>query len=384
MRLVFLRTEPALAEQCIRELVRVGFDAGHAETESPEELSTLLDRTRYDLVLTQYAAPGWSWRAALEALRGRPEGIPLIVLTDGIRPAPAHELRPGGRRGLPAYRRTVPPASLRQTGAGIEVRPARSWSAGRGPGRFAVSPDLRSLSGRHPPGGQPWQDRVVEFPGGRNVRLPVGPTAGQIGGRVRARPYARAPSGAPRPLPGQTHHAAHGFRFGSVGQARRWHRVSGRHHFKPAGYQGRTAGRVCGARHDGSQAHRGGLAPPGAIDRSVARCHHRARVRRKNPAMECGCAGDLRMVRRGSHGPDESYSCFKPCFHVSLEHVETELDRTGQWDGELRHTRRDGVAYHGRNTPHRGRQSRRTVRAPYWKSIATLPSANRRKKPWPS
>ena len=44
---------------------------------SPEELSAILDGARYDLVLTEYAAPGWSWRAALEALRGlRRTGAP--------------------------------------------------------------------------------------------------------------------------------------------------------------------------------------------------------------------------------------------------------------------------------------------------------------------
>jgi len=65
----------------MRELARVGFDAGHATAERPEDLSALLDRDRYDLVVTEYAAPGWSWRAVLEALRGRPELIPLIVLS---------------------------------------------------------------------------------------------------------------------------------------------------------------------------------------------------------------------------------------------------------------------------------------------------------------
>jgi len=30
-------------------------------------------------VVTEYTAPGWSWRAALEALRARAEPVPLIV-----------------------------------------------------------------------------------------------------------------------------------------------------------------------------------------------------------------------------------------------------------------------------------------------------------------
>ncbi len=67
-------------EQCTRELARVGFDAGHTLAGAPEEMSAILDGARHDLVLTAYAAPGWSWRAALEALRGRAEMVPLIVL----------------------------------------------------------------------------------------------------------------------------------------------------------------------------------------------------------------------------------------------------------------------------------------------------------------
>jgi PAS domain S-box-containing protein len=70
----------------MRELVRVGFDAGHATAPSLEHLSTILDQTRYDLVVTPYAAAGWSWRAALEALRRFPEPLPLIVLADDSDP----------------------------------------------------------------------------------------------------------------------------------------------------------------------------------------------------------------------------------------------------------------------------------------------------------
>jgi len=66
----------------MRELARVGFDAGHAVAESADAISALLDTAPYDLVITEYAAAGWSWRAAREALRGRRELIPLIVIAD--------------------------------------------------------------------------------------------------------------------------------------------------------------------------------------------------------------------------------------------------------------------------------------------------------------
>src|SRR5580700_1078652 len=64
----------------MRELASVGFDAGHATAGSPEDLAAILGQARYDLAITQYAAPDWSWRAALEALRGCPQPPPLIVL----------------------------------------------------------------------------------------------------------------------------------------------------------------------------------------------------------------------------------------------------------------------------------------------------------------
>jgi len=80
LRVLFLKIEPDLAERCLRELSLVGFDAGRSGAETPEDLSALLDKERFDLVLTGYAAAGWSWRAALEALRGRAEPVPLIVL----------------------------------------------------------------------------------------------------------------------------------------------------------------------------------------------------------------------------------------------------------------------------------------------------------------
>jgi PAS domain S-box-containing protein len=80
VRVLFLRTDPEIAELCMRELARVGFDAGHATAGSPEDLAAILGGAAFDLVVTEYATPGWSWRAALEALRGCSRPVPLIVL----------------------------------------------------------------------------------------------------------------------------------------------------------------------------------------------------------------------------------------------------------------------------------------------------------------
>ena len=80
MRVLFLRTESDLAENCVHELAQTGVETGRGVAGTPEELAALLEHEKYDLVLTEYAAPGWSWRAALAALRALPEPIPLLVL----------------------------------------------------------------------------------------------------------------------------------------------------------------------------------------------------------------------------------------------------------------------------------------------------------------
>jgi PAS domain S-box-containing protein len=80
LRIIFLKTVLGLADNCVRELALAGFEPGRGLAGGPEDLAALLDREKYDLVLTEYAAPGWSWRAALAALRALPEPIPLLVL----------------------------------------------------------------------------------------------------------------------------------------------------------------------------------------------------------------------------------------------------------------------------------------------------------------
>jgi PAS domain S-box-containing protein len=80
LRILFLKTDPDIADNCVRELARAGFDPARGLAAGLEELPALLNREKYDLVLTEYAAPGWSWRHALAALRALPEPVPLLVL----------------------------------------------------------------------------------------------------------------------------------------------------------------------------------------------------------------------------------------------------------------------------------------------------------------
>ncbi len=342
MRLVFLRTEPALAEQCIRELVRVGFDAGHAETESPEELSTLLDRTRYDLVLTQYTAPGWSWRAALEALRGRPEGIPLIVLTAESDPrllmncvleGAADCLHTGELFRLPVSAKLV-----------LELKSAR-----HDPGaRDVVQADLRfrQIFEASP-------DAILQVDSHGKIVLSNSLAGEMFGYRwdqllgksvdefVPARMRARHPE-----------HRDH--------------------------YQAKPTMRPMGSgldlwarRADGTEFPVDiTLSPLDTKDGPQVVCVVRDMTDRRRieealhrQAQLIEASHDAIIVRefagkilQWNAGAQEiygwsaeeamgqtSHTLFQTVFPLSLEHVETELERTGQWNGEVRHTRRDGA-----------------------------------------
>jgi PAS domain S-box-containing protein len=83
---LFLKIEPEIAAHCVRELLLVGLDAGHAATGILEELPALLDGSAFDLVVTDHTAPGWGWRAGLKVLQARAEPLPLIVLTGDSNP----------------------------------------------------------------------------------------------------------------------------------------------------------------------------------------------------------------------------------------------------------------------------------------------------------
>jgi PAS domain S-box-containing protein len=79
LQILFLKTAPQLAERCLGEFVQAGFETSHLIVDDPAELPESLEQQK--VALTEYAAPGWSWRAAWKALRDRPDPIPLIVLT---------------------------------------------------------------------------------------------------------------------------------------------------------------------------------------------------------------------------------------------------------------------------------------------------------------
>jgi DNA-binding NtrC family response regulator len=83
VRIIFFKTGSDIADNCSRILARMGFDFVRKLAENPEDLTTLFEREKYDLVMTEYAGLDWSWRLALPALRALPEPVPLLVLAHG-------------------------------------------------------------------------------------------------------------------------------------------------------------------------------------------------------------------------------------------------------------------------------------------------------------
>ncbi len=341
MRVVFLKTRPELAELCRRELGRVGFDAGHAAAETAGELAAL-DQALFDLVLTEYSAPGWSWRAALEALRRQPEPLPLIVL------APQADARllmncvlEGAADCLHTEELFRLPLSSRQI---LELRAARRAPAASGtapadlPFRqiFEASPDAILQVDR--------QGRIV--------------LANTLAGRMFQ--YA------PEELLGRRvdELAPERFRGGHEGY---------REH-----YQAKPVMRPMGSGLDLWARRAGGsefpvditLSPLDTGDGPQVMCvvrdlterkHAEEALRRQAQLIEA--SHDAIIVRepagavlQWNAGAAETYgwpasealgqmthTLFQTGFPVSQETMETALNREGRWDGELEHTRRDGA-----------------------------------------
>ena len=326
----------------MRELARVGFDAGHSTAESPEDLSAILDRTRYDLAVTEYAAAGWSWRAALEALRARAEWVPLIVLA---REAETRLLMNCVLEGAADCLHTGElfrlPISAKQV---LELKAAR-----HDPGaREVVRADLRfrQIFEASP-------DAILQVD--REGRIVLANSLASEMFRCRL-----------DELIGKSVDDFVPSRF------------RGRHPGHREHYQAKPAMRPMGSgldlwarRADGSEFPvditlspldtKDGPQVLSVVRDMTDRMRIEEDLRRQSQLIEA--SHDAIIVRepggrilQWNAGAQETYgwsaaealghvthTLFQTGFPVSLDEVEAALDRGGRWDGELRHTRRDGA-----------------------------------------
>ena len=362
----------------MRELARVGFDAGHATAGSPEEMSALLEEAEYDLVVTEHTASGWSWRAALEALRGSPSPIPLIVLAGDSDPRLLMNcVLEGAADCLHTSELFRLPISARQV---LELKAAR-----HDPGpRDVVRADLRfrQIFESSP-------DAILQVDRQGHIVL-----ANSLAGEMfHCRLEDLLGKSVDELVPG---------------------RFRGRHPEYREHYQAKPAMRPMGSGLD-LWARRADwsefpvditLSPLDTKDGPQVVCVVRDMTDRKRieedlrrQAQLIEASHDAIIVRepggrilQWNAGAQETYgwsaaealgqvthALFQTGFPVSLEEVEAELDRGGRWDGELRHTRRDGtrITVETRHILVRGTDG--TPRRRAWKPIEMSPCARGRR-----
>jgi PAS domain S-box-containing protein len=326
----------------MRELVRVGFDAGHSTAASPEEMSALFEKTGYDLVVTEHTASGWSWRAALEALRSSSRPVPLIVVAGDSDPRLLMNcVLEGAADCLHTSELFRLPISARQA---LELKAAR-----HDPGaRDVVRADLRfrQIFEASP-------DAILQVD--RQGRIVL---ANSLAGEMfRCRLDDLLGKSVDDLVPG---------------------RFRGRHPEYREHYQAKPAVRPMGSgldlwarRADASEFPVDiTLSPLDTKDGPQILCVVRDMTDRKRTeealhrqAQLIEASHDAIIVRepggrilQWNAGAQEIYgwesadalgqvthTLFQTGFPVSLNEVEAALDRGGRWDGELRHTRRDGV-----------------------------------------
>jgi diguanylate cyclase (GGDEF)-like protein/PAS domain S-box-containing protein len=95
LRVLFAHAVAAEVNQCLRELRKTHSKVSADVVSMPEMLTKHLDSKYYDIVLAKYSTTRWSSRV-LEALRERDRRIPVVFLTDKVKPETVAELLTGG------------------------------------------------------------------------------------------------------------------------------------------------------------------------------------------------------------------------------------------------------------------------------------------------
>jgi diguanylate cyclase (GGDEF)-like protein/PAS domain S-box-containing protein len=86
LRILFVHSEAAEVQHCVRELRRAYFKVSADVVLTPAQSARRLNSKYYDVVLAEYPGPNWRRPQALEILHLRDRQIPCIFLTDTIQP----------------------------------------------------------------------------------------------------------------------------------------------------------------------------------------------------------------------------------------------------------------------------------------------------------
>jgi len=84
LHLLIVEDEPADAELCLLELRKAGLEVHGDVVSTAKEFLARLETGEYDIILADYALPGWSGLDALQTLRNLQENMPLLIVTGAL------------------------------------------------------------------------------------------------------------------------------------------------------------------------------------------------------------------------------------------------------------------------------------------------------------
>jgi len=124
LRILLVEDSDDDAMLLLRHLKHGGYEIDHQRVESAEDLKAVLDRQRWDIVISDYAMPGFSGLDALRIVQGRGVDIPFILVSGQIgedmavaaMKAGAHDylMKDKLARLVPAVERELREAEMRQ------------------------------------------------------------------------------------------------------------------------------------------------------------------------------------------------------------------------------------------------------------------------------